>query len=161
MYLKVRLNKKFLYSFHLNVKPIPWARPAPGSHGRMYDTQFKIKQEYLVRFRNAYNSLYLTQEPLVVHAEYNFAPPRSYSNRDKANALAGGIPYTTCDIDNITKFVFDLFNGVIWKDDRQILGVCAVKKYAVKDSISLKVWQWIPSSLNDEELQLDLDCKDS
>ncbi len=127
----------------------------------MYDTQAKIKQEYIIRFKQAYGSVPVASEPLIVHAEYNHTPPRSWSNVAKSNAIAGDIPYLVSDVDNITKFVFDLFNGTIWKDDRQIVAVCAVKKYADKDSISLKVWQWIPSSLKDGQLSLDLDCKDS
>lgn len=122
----------------------------------MYDTQAKIKQEYLIRFKSLYGAIPLALEPIIVWAEYNFMPPRSWSQLKRKEALLGNIHYLNSDVDNITKFVFDLFNGTIWKDDRQIIAVYAVKKYAAHDSIKLRVWEWVPTPLSDEQLELDL-----
>lgn len=150
------MDKKFLYSFRLPVKPIAWARPAPCKWG-MYDTQAKIKKEYIVRFNSTYKGFYLTKAPLIVSCQYDHAIPRSWSKRKQRNALAGSIPYQSCDVDNCLKFTFDLFTGTLWEDDRQIVGLGEVfQQYAPTDSFTLKVYQWIPTPLPHEELQLDM-----
>lgn len=150
------MDKKFLYSFRLPVRPVAWARPAPCKWG-MYDTQAKIKKEYLWEFNRLYKGAYLTKEPLIVSCQYDYAIPKSWSKHKQREALHGVVPYLACDLDNTLKFTFDLFNGTLWEDDRQIIGVTEVyQKYAVTDAISLKVWQWIPTPLVYEEIELNL-----
>ncbi len=150
------MDKKFLYSFRLPVRPVAWARPAPCKWG-MYDTQAKTKKEYLWEFNRIYKGFYLTQAPLIVSCSYEYAIPKSWSKHKQREALAGCVPYLACDLDNTLKFTFDLFSGTLWEDDRQIIGLSEVfQNYALSDGITLKVWQWIPTPLPHEELQIDM-----
>ncbi len=150
------MEKKFLYTFRFPVRPVAWARPAPCKWG-MYDTQAKTKKEYLWEFSRIYKESYLTKAPLIVSCLFEYAIPKSWSKHKQREALHGSVPYLACDFDNTLKFTFDLFNGVIWEDDRQIIGVTdSFQKYAITDAITIKVYEWIPTPLPHEALELDL-----
>lgn len=43
------------------------------------------------------------------------------------------------DIDNLIKGVLDALNGIIWKDDRQVLGVTARKIQSEAEEIVIKI----------------------
>lgn len=56
--------------------------------------------------------------------------PQSWPEWKRAAALRGEIaPTTKPDLDNIEKALKDGFNGVIWHDDCQVVGVSKAKKY--------------------------------
>lgn len=150
------MQKKLLYTFKLPVRPVAWARPAPCKWG-LYDTQTKIKKQYLWEFSRIYKDSYLLKVPLIVSCQFDYAIPKSWSKQKQKEALNGSIPYLACDIDNTLKFTFDLFNGIIWEDDRQIVGITeCYQMYARDDSITVKVYSWTPTPLFSEELKIDL-----
>lgn len=150
------MQKKLLYIFKLPVRPLAWARPAPCKWG-MYDTQSKIKKQYLWEFNKIYKDSYLTKDPLIVSCLFEYAIPKSWSKQKQKEALKGTVPYLACDLDNTLKFTFDLFNGVIWEDDRQIIGITeCFQTYAKSDSITIKVFTWVPTPLASEGLDIDL-----
>lgn len=150
------MQKKFLYAFKLPVRPVAWARPAPCKWG-MYDTQAKIKKEYIWKFRREYKDTYLTKDPVIVSCQFDYEIPKSWSKQKKKEALHGSVPYLACDLDNTLKFTFDLFNGIIWEDDRQIIGITdCYQQYACSDAITVTVYSWIPTPLHREGLDMDL-----
>jgi Holliday junction resolvase RusA-like endonuclease len=56
--------------------------------------------------------------------------PASWSKKKRAQALAGAIfPTAKPDIDNTTKLVSDALNGVVWRDDAQVVRLAASKSY--------------------------------
>lgn len=148
------MYKKFLYQFKLPLRPVAWARPANGKWG-YYDTQSKIKRDYLYQFRKIYKGDYLTKEPLVISATYEYVIPKSWGKLKQKEAASGMYPYLAADIDNTLKFTFDLFNGVIWQDDRQIVGLNEVYQiYSVSDSFSIKVYQRILPDITEEQVDM-------
>lgn len=57
--------------------------------------------------------------------------PASWSKKKRAQALAGEIhPTTKPDVDNVEKAIFDGLNGVVWRDDVQVIEVAKRKRYA-------------------------------
>jgi Holliday junction resolvase RusA-like endonuclease len=57
--------------------------------------------------------------------------PKSKPKRWQAAALAGEIwPTGKPDCSNILKNIEDIMNGVFWRDDAQIVGVQAFKRYS-------------------------------
>jgi len=56
--------------------------------------------------------------------------PKSLTKRERA-AIADGTkrPTTKPDIDNVVKAIFDGFNGVLWRDDVQVVDLHVSKHY--------------------------------
>lgn len=60
--------------------------------------------------------------PVFVQLTAIFDIPKSYSRAEKANAMTGSLkPTKKPDIDNIIKAWVDAMNGVVFKDDCQIV----------------------------------------
>lgn len=68
--------------------------------------------------------------PLHVHVTAFMPIPKSMSEGKKVEARAGHfLPTTKPDADNILK-TLDAFNGIVWKDDAQIVEATVVKRYS-------------------------------
>jgi Holliday junction resolvase RusA-like endonuclease len=105
----------------LPIEPVPMARARVGRFNSVYTPQ---KQ------RAAMNEMkwLLTRlrTPLLtdaLHVEVDFFISRPKSNRSK---------YVTKrpDLDNFIKLILDCGNGILWKDDSQIISLAASKQWA-------------------------------
>jgi Holliday junction resolvase RusA-like endonuclease len=68
--------------------------------------------------------------PLTVGIQIECEVPKSWSKRKQADALAGGLwPTGKPDLDNCAKLVADALNGLVWKDDSQIVRLTVSKQY--------------------------------
>jgi len=77
-------------------------------------------------------------QPTIVKCEFHIVIPRSWSKR-KRLALES-TPHTSApDVDNLVKWIFDVGNGILWKDDRTIYEVQASKFWACKPKTILSV----------------------
>lgn len=66
--------------------------------------------------------------------------PASWSKAKQQRALAGQeLPTTKPDIDNLEKAVFDGMNGVVWKDDVQVVEVSKTKRYGLTPGVTVEV----------------------
>ena len=66
--------------------------------------------------------------------------PASWSKRKQAQALAGEIrPTTKPDVDNVLKAVADGLNGVVWRDDVQVVSVAMRKAYAATPCVRVQI----------------------
>lgn len=66
--------------------------------------------------------------------------PDSWPQWKRAAALAGGIsPTVKPDLDNIEKALKDGLNGVLWKDDAQVVSVVKEKLYAPEAGLRVQV----------------------
>lgn len=78
--------------------------------------------------------------PVFVHMEITLPVPASWSQKRKAMALAGQIhPTTKPDIDNVEKAIFDGINGVVWKDDVQVVEVLKRKAYGEVPGVLVRI----------------------
>lgn len=50
----------------------------------------------------------------------------------KPKSVKRSLPCVRCDLDNFLKAVLDSLNGIVWKDDGQIVSLVAHKIYAIK-----------------------------
>jgi Holliday junction resolvase RusA-like endonuclease len=67
--------------------------------------------------------------PLTLAMKITVAVPASWSKRKRADALAGLIrPTGRPDLDNCAKLL-DALNGLVWKDDSQIVSLFLAKRY--------------------------------
>lgn len=67
--------------------------------------------------------------------------PASWSDKKRRAALAGDVlPTTKPDADNVVKAIFDGCNGVIWRDDVQVVNLLVCKRYAATPCVRVQVW---------------------
>lgn len=73
----------------------------------------------------------LLDGPLEAVLEMRFPVPASWSKAKRARALAGVEWHTSKpDIDNVAKAVLDACNGVVFRDDSQIVILTATKEFS-------------------------------
>lgn len=123
-----RLGKKLggllrgaLFSFMLEVEPVPASRPRVSQWGTYYSKAYtKFRKEAEVELRSL-PSGEPTDEPLFVVTEVICTKPRT-----------GKLSHPKGDIDNYEKSIFDAITKAekYWRDDRQIVGAMTVKRYA-------------------------------
>lgn len=85
-----------------------------------------------------------TERPvaLLVHAFKQV--PQSWSQKDRAAALAGAIlPTGKPDDDNYLK-VRDALNGIVWKDDSQCVDSRVIKRYSASPALRIEVREFLP-----------------
>lgn len=118
-----------MISFHLNVNPVAWQR------ARRCGNRYFTHQDS-ARFKNDIQSIILRRKELfseffneAISLEVKFVFDRPKSVR---RVFMTARP----DIDNYLKALFDAFNGIVYKDDSQIVQLKASKEY--KDTTSLK-----------------------
>lgn len=69
-----------------------------------------------------------------------FEVPDSWPKWKRDAALAGTVvPTTKPDADNVTKAVKDALNGVVWRDDCQVVRMSVAKKYDVRPRVIVEV----------------------
>lgn len=69
--------------------------------------------------------------------------PKSWSPRDHAAAVAGRLlPTSKPDADNYGKII-DALNGIVWRDDSQVVDIRVLKRYARRPALTIQVWQFI------------------
>ena len=82
---------------------------------------------------------------LRVYIEAHFPIPGSWSKKRQREALIGLIrPTGKPDFDNIGK-VCDACNGILWRDDAQIVEGAVVKRYSEKPLLRITVWPLTPA----------------
>ncbi len=80
--------------------------------------------------------------PLAVEIVAYTPIPKSWNRKDTAAALAGeSVPTSRPDVDNLSKVV-DALNGVVWRDDSQIVDLHVWKFYSAEPRLVIKVRQW-------------------
>ena len=78
--------------------------------------------------------------PLEVVIGSYFPIPRSWSKvKQRAAAVCAILPAKRPDIDNIVKLAKDAMNGVVYRDDAQIVSLRAIKRYDEKPRLEIRV----------------------
>ena len=130
---------KFHLSFSISGEAVPQGRPrftTRGGFPRAYDPPKSRAYKDLVRCSYAgmmtaelYTEVFKNFSSGVFSlkvTEYR-AIPKSWSKRRKEEAK---YPVSKPDIDNVYKIVSDALNGIVWKDDSQVVHGEIWKKYS-------------------------------
>ncbi|MEQ1003922.1 RusA family crossover junction endodeoxyribonuclease [Pseudomonas aeruginosa] len=82
----------------------------------------------------------LLEGPVLVELDIALSIPQSMSKKRKSLALAGGLyPTKKPDMDNVIKAIYDGLNGVVWKDDVQVVKAVVGKRYGETPGVRVKV----------------------
>ncbi|KAA9151000.1 RusA family crossover junction endodeoxyribonuclease [Delftia sp. BR1] len=134
-----------MITFTVPGQPVGKGRPRigkVGQHARMFTPAKTVSYEGLVAHAA---SIAMGGRPLLggamdVHLFIKFQVPASWSLKKQQQALAGEIlPMTKPDIDNIEKAIYDAINGVVWKDDVQVVDVVKTKRYAAAPGVVVTI----------------------
>jgi Holliday junction resolvase RusA-like endonuclease len=112
------------------------ARSGPNSHytpQKTRDYEKTIADEAALVMR-----LHPILLPVRVTIRCEYAPPKSWPKWRKT-ALMGKGKITKPDGDNIMKAICDALNGIVWRDDAQVVEWIGVKVYGPADSITIKI----------------------
>ena len=125
-----------IIAFCIPGQPVAKGRPRfvrRGNHVATYSPEKTVNYESLVKMAAHYAMS--DRKPLDTPIEINvflwMQIPASWSKKKRQAAVAGTVHATSRpDSDNIAKGIFDGCNGIVWKDDAQLVTINIQKKYA-------------------------------
>lgn len=85
-----------------------------------------------------------SEKPLAVLVHAFREIPASWSAAEKARALAGHIvPTSRPDGDNYLKLAQDALNGIVFKDDSQIVDARVIKRYSDRPALRVEIREMV------------------
>lgn len=129
-----------------------------GGHARAYTPEKTAVYENLIKamYLERYSDVPLMEGPLEMRVRATYAIPKSASKVKRRQMIDGDIrPTTKPDIDNLLKCICDAGNGVIYKDDTQIVALTATKHYGEKPGAAVTVLsaEEIPFAEDDDAIE--------
>lgn len=115
--------------------------------GHTYTPERTISAESHVK-ASAYSQMGqpLLEGPLIVELTFFESVPKSWSAKRRAGALSGrDYPTSRIDIDNMCKLVLDALNGVLWRDDKQVVDLHAKRRFSDAPRTELEVRHATPA----------------
>ena len=133
--------------FKIEGRAQPQGRPRAvrmGAGVRMYDPPkskaYKQVVAAKVRSYMKINGIEMLEDPLIVHLNFYFKPPKSYTKKKLKLIEDGKLHYTkSVDADNLAKGVLDSCNKLLFKDDSQVVELNITKQYGKEDYVDVKV----------------------
>ena len=133
--------------FKIEGAAVPQGRPRAvrmGAGVRMYDPPksraYKQMVAAKVRSYMKINGIQTITEPIAIHLNFYFTPPKSYSKkRIRAIEAKEELFTKKVDLDNLVKSVTDSMNSIVYLDDSQIVGLTAGKHYGHEDYVDVKI----------------------
>ena len=114
------------------------------ANGRSYSPQ--TEEERAVQWeikRQLGPGFELLKGPLLISVNSFFPRPKGHygtgRNAEKLKPSAPGPELITLDCDNIAKFYLDCMNGIVFRDDRQVVSLRVSKQYGTDGMVSVGV----------------------
>lgn len=134
---------------HFQVEGDPKGKGRPrfsrfGKFTRVYTDKQTLDYEAVIKFfaAQAMGSTDLLETPVSVFLYIRHAVPQSYSKKRTEACLSGlEQPCKKPDIDNIVKTFLDGMNGVIFKDDTQVVDLHVKKVYSAVAGVDVMVME--------------------
>lgn len=113
-----------------------------GGHARMFTPQKTANYETLIAMaaQQAMAGRELIGGPVLVEMKIMVSVAASWSEKKTAEALAGDVmPTKKPDADNVLKAICDGINGIVFKDDVQVVNVSLSKRFSETPGVSVRV----------------------
>lgn len=126
-------------------QPVGKGRPRigkVGNHARMFTPAKTVSYESTVALaaQQAMAGAPLIHGPASAVLRLTLAIPASWSRKKQEQARAGAVlPTTKPDADNVVKAIFDAINGVVWRDDSQVVELTLTKVYGSTPGVSVRI----------------------
>lgn len=131
-----------MIQFSIPIAPVPKGRPRLSRFGTYTPQKTKDFEDGVrVYARQAMGQQEPLESPIEAFLYFRMGVPQSYSKKRTQACLSGSeLPVTrNGDLDNLTKGVLDAFNGIIFKDDCQIVEMHLTKVYAEQAGIDVLI----------------------
>jgi len=134
---------------HFQVEGEPKGKGRPrftraGKFTRVYTDKQTLDYEALIKFfaAEAMGSTDPLETPVSVYLYIRHGVPKSYSKNQTEACLSGLVrPCKKPDIDNVAKTYLDAMNGVIFKDDTQVIDLHVKKVYSAVPGVDVMVME--------------------
>ena len=126
-------------------EPVGKGRPRVstiGGHARMFTPKKTADYETLIADVAvlAMEARELIGGPVMVEMQIHVGVAASWSKKKTAAALAGELfPTKKPDIDNVLKAICDGINGIVFKDDVQVVDVHTSKRYSATPCVNVRI----------------------
>ena len=129
------------YIFKVNGQPKGKGRPRFTKNGHVYTPESTriYEEEIKIRYKEKYKNEMLDGN-IAVEVFIN-KKPASYLGISKYNKLLGKYCNIKPVTDNVVKAVLDALNGVAYADDKYVVELYAVKKYASESSVVIRLYE--------------------
>lgn len=132
-----------MLQFTLPITPVPKGRPRLSRFGTYTPEKTKrFENDVRLLVKSLIGNQQPLETPLEVFLYFRLHVPQSYSKKRTEACLNGSdrpILRSTGDLDNHAKAVTDAFNGLVYKDDSQIVELHLTKVYDVKPGIDVLI----------------------
>ena len=137
-----------LFETFVHMEPVAKGRPRVTRIGAFTPTKTKNAEHRIAeQVAREYNGG-IKEGPLMLILTVCLLKPASRPKKKPC------YPVTRPDLDNYLKLVQDSLNGIVWKDDSQIIACTVVKKYSGAQGFELKVYEVPYPSDDDKEASL-------
>lgn len=139
----------FSVTFHLDIEPVPKGRPRfskVGGFVRSYTPKKTSDYETQVKaIAQSVMSREPLETPLAAFLYFRLPIPKSYPKK-RIQACLEGLerPIKKPDLDNLAKSVLDALNGVVYKDDSQLVSLHITKVYDHNPGVDIMVREELP-----------------
>jgi Holliday junction resolvase RusA-like endonuclease len=116
------------------------------SRGRTYTPKKTVDYEKQIadKASQAMGSSEPLQTPIAIFICINHAIPASYSKKRKESCLNGLEWPKKPDLDNVAKVYLDAMNGIVYKDDVQVVKLRVTKRYGIEANVCVLVREELP-----------------
>jgi Holliday junction resolvase RusA-like endonuclease len=116
------------------------------SRGRTYTPKKTVDYEKQIadKAREAIGSSEPLETPIAILIWINHAIPASYSKKRKEACLNGLEWPKKPDLDNVAKVYLDAMNGIVYKDDVQVVKLRVTKRYGIEANVCVLVREELP-----------------
>lgn len=122
--------------------PLPKGRPRFTKNGHAYTPKKTRDYEETLRqhIRMVWKGPRIERQPVLLFLDLILPIPKSWPEWKKIEALEGNrYPTSKPDLDNLEKAVMDAMDGVVFKDDAQVVGKYSNKYYGDEPSVNVYV----------------------
>lgn len=143
--------------FNFDIEPMPQLRPrasSRGGHIRVYDPPKvkKFKQQLAKLARDQYDAEPL-EGPLSVTFTFFRPVQKSLSKVEREKRVTNRVqPTVKPDVSNYVKATEDALNGILWKDDAQIVLETSAKLYSDDPKIVVTVHRFPRNDNNSDRM---------
>jgi Holliday junction resolvase RusA-like endonuclease len=134
-------------------EPVAKGRPRFAKRGNYVQTYTPVKtksyeDEVRLLATKAKGSGSTLEGSVSVFIYISFSVPQSYTKRKREACLSGETKHTKKpDLDNVAKAIIDGMNGIIFKDDSQIINLHVTKVYAEVGKVEVLIREENESTL--------------
>ena len=114
-------------------QPVGKARPRVTRSGRVYTPTKTMKAEASIQdaAREAMQGQQPLEGPVYVSAAFNMEIPTSWTKGKQSKARSDELmPTAKPDLDNLAKTILDALNGIVYRDDSQVVQMAISKRYS-------------------------------